>query len=263
MNLKESIKRIIKEDYSPAGKEITPNSIVVHKSNPMFRDKIMSDGLKVKACECYKIYVGYGTKCKPAIFATNSTNKRSWFDSTYDDDIWFIDTRMIPDVKWYKDRHFESTKKHIVTFQDIPREAITLHYEGTGSGDVKKWGKDSPNLFESIRRILREKIEIESLVKRRLYFAEEYIENLDPDDVCKYWKDDEINDYVREGMAEITRFMTDSMRGLVPELYTERYDDVYEMLIELGYRERMENFFYESLENCDPKDRERLKRLHT
>jgi len=150
MNLQESIRRILREDdYSPAGKEIIPNSIIVHKSNPMFRDKIIEEGLKVRAGECYKIYVGYGIKCKPAIFATNTTNKRAWFDSTYDDDIWFIDTRMIPDVKWYKDRHFESTKKHIVTFQDIPKEAITLKYEGTGSGDVKTWPKDSPNLYES------------------------------------------------------------------------------------------------------------------
>jgi len=157
MNLQETIRRILREDdYSPAGKEIIPNNIVIHKSNPMFRDKIMEHGLKVRAGECYKVYVGYGVKCKPAIFATNSTNKRAWFDSTYDDDIWEINTEMIPDVKWYKDRHFESTKKHIVTFQDIPKEAITLKYEGTGSGDVKKWNKNSPNLYESIRKILRE-----------------------------------------------------------------------------------------------------------
>jgi hypothetical protein len=115
------------------------------------------------------------------------------------------------------------------------------------------------NLKESIKRILREKIEIESLVKRRLYFAEEYIENLDPNDVCKYWKDDEINDFVRGGMAEITRFMTDSMRWIETEKYVEMYDDVYEMLIELGYRERLEIFFYESLENCDPRHREKFK----
>jgi hypothetical protein len=147
------------KDYNPAGKEITPNQIVVHKSNPMFRDKIMENGLKVRAGECYKIYAGYGVKCKPAIFATNSTNKRAWFDSTYDDDIWFIDTTMIPDVKWFKDRHFESRSKHIVTFQDIPKEAITLKYEGTGSSEdvLNSWPEDSPNrLQESIRRILRE-----------------------------------------------------------------------------------------------------------
>lgn len=134
--MKNLIKKILfeetKKDYSPAGKEIIPNKIVIHKSNPMFRDKINEIGLNARAGECYKIYVGYGEKCKPAIFATNSTNKRSWFDSTYDDDVWEINTEMIPNVKWYKDRHFESTKKHIVTFQDIPKEAIKLLYEGTG-----------------------------------------------------------------------------------------------------------------------------------
>ena len=160
-DLQESIKKVLKEeDYSPAGKEVTPNNIVIHKSNPMFRDKIMKNGLKVRAGECYKIYVGYGVKCKPAVFATNSTNKRAWFDSTYDDDIWEINTEMIPDVKWYKDRHYESRSKHIVTFQDIPKEAITLKYEGTGSGDVKKWDKDSPNIVrESIKKVLKEETE--------------------------------------------------------------------------------------------------------
>ena len=131
----DNLGNVINEDYNPAGKEVTPNEIVVHKANPMFRDSIMSEGLKTKAGECYRIYVGYGEKCIPAIFATNSTNKRAWFDSTYDDDVWFIDTTMIPDVKWYKDRHFESTKKHIVTFENIPPEALTLKYEGTGKGD--------------------------------------------------------------------------------------------------------------------------------
>ena len=144
--MKELIRKILREDYSPAGNEIIPNRIIVHKSNPMFRDNIMSEGLKAKAGECYRIYVGYGTKCKPAIFATNSTNKRAWFDSTYDDDVWFIDTTKIPDVKWFKDRHFESTKKHIVTFDNIPPEALTLKYEGTGRdpGFINEI-KDHPN----------------------------------------------------------------------------------------------------------------------
>ena len=139
----------INENYSPAGKEITPNKIVIHKSNPKVRDKISNEGLKARAGECYKIYAGYGEKCIPAIFATNSTNKRAWFDSTYDDDIWAINTEMIPDVKWYKDRHFESTKKHIVTFDNIPPEAIELMREGTGNDEF---------IVESIKRILREEV---------------------------------------------------------------------------------------------------------
>jgi hypothetical protein len=132
----EAYDEELNENYSPAGKEITPNNIVIHKSNPVWRENILKTGLQVSAGECYKTYVGYGVKCKPAIFATNSTNKRAWFDSTYDDDIWEINTEMIPDVKWYKDRHFESSKKHIVTFENIPADAITLKHEGTG----KDWG---------------------------------------------------------------------------------------------------------------------------
>jgi hypothetical protein len=141
---------VLNEEYSPAGKEITPNEIVVHKSNPIFRDKILEQGLRARAGECYRIYAGYGEKCIPAIFATNTTNKRAWFDSTYDDDVWFINTTKIPDVKWFKDRHYESKSKHIVTFRDIPKEAITLKYEGTGSSEdvLKSWPEDSPNRLE-------------------------------------------------------------------------------------------------------------------
>ena len=182
MNLQESIRRILREeDYSPAGKEITPNNIVIHKSNPVWRENILKTGLQVSAGECYKTYVGYGVKCKPAIFATNSTNKRAWFDSTYDDDIWEINTEMIPDVKWYKDRHFESRSKHIVTFQDIPKEALTLKYEGTGSGDVEKWGKDSPNLYESIIRILKEETDIKPVLHNLLNMLFEGFDNIDYD----------------------------------------------------------------------------------
>jgi hypothetical protein len=122
----------INENYSPAGKEITPNKIVIHKSSPVWRESILKIGLQASAGDCYKTYVGYGEKCIPAIFATNSTNKRAWFDSTYNDDVWAINTNLIPNIKWYKDRHFESSKKHIVTFDNIPPEAIELIHEGNG-----------------------------------------------------------------------------------------------------------------------------------
>jgi hypothetical protein len=134
MSLNEQILRmkqimsIICEDYSPAGKEI-PNEelgeFVVHKSNPKNRENILSQGLIPKTGDCYKTYAGYGIKCTPAIFATNSTNKKAFFDPTYDDDIWYIDVKKIPN-KWYKDKHYESSKKHIVTFDAIPPSALKL-----------------------------------------------------------------------------------------------------------------------------------------
>jgi len=153
--MKELIRKILREDYSPAGNEIIPNRIIVHKSNPMFRDNIMSEGLKAKAGECYRIYVGYGTKCKPAIFATNSTNKRAWFDSTYDDDVWAINTESIPKVKWYKDRHFESTKKHIVTFENIPPKAIELIHEGNGKSLWRESIDKSEDMTNDVEKNLK------------------------------------------------------------------------------------------------------------
>jgi hypothetical protein len=145
--------RETKENYSPAGKEIIPNKIVIHKSNPKFRDKILNEGLHVSTGECYKTYAGYGEKCIPAIFATNSTNKRAWFDSTYDDDVWAINTELIPNVRWYKDRHFESTKKHIVTFDNIPLEAIELMREGTGK-DLMRESKQKSNYLNMIKNFV-------------------------------------------------------------------------------------------------------------
>ena len=153
----EGYEEELNENYSPAGKEITPNKIVIHKSNPKFRDKIIEQGLKASAGECYKIYAGYGEKCIPAIFATNSTNKRSWFDSTYDDDVWAINTELIPNVKWYKDKHFESSKKHIVTFDNIPPEAIELMSEGTGKDTIRESSenKDIDNDIEKNLKVIR------------------------------------------------------------------------------------------------------------
>ncbi len=154
MKIHKTIRRILREDYSPAGKEIIPNSIVVHKSSPVWRENILKTGLQVSTGDCYKIYVGYGIKCKPAIFATNSINERAWFDSTYDDDVWFIDTTKIPDVKWFIDRHFGSTKKHIVTFQNIPSEALTLKYEGSGRSEdfLEESMSEKPSFLSAIKK---------------------------------------------------------------------------------------------------------------
>jgi hypothetical protein len=63
---------------------------------------------------------------------------------------------MIPDVKWYKDRHFESTKKHIVTFQDIPKDALTLFYKGTGKSEdlINESEEETTNYIPIIEEII-------------------------------------------------------------------------------------------------------------
>ena len=133
MNLQESIRRILREEtYSPAGKEYTPARVVVHTSNPVVRDNIKLTGLQVSVGECYQLYVGDDVDCMEAIFATDSLSKNEMFDSTYDDDIWLIDTECA-NVKWYRDKHFDfGPYKHIVTFENISPECIKLIYKGTG-----------------------------------------------------------------------------------------------------------------------------------
>jgi hypothetical protein len=121
------------------GEEVTPGRYVVHSSNPSNRDNISTTGLQVSLGECYLIYADSNyeedEECVPAIFATDSIKKKDMFDSTYDDDIWVIDTERAR-VQWYKDAHFDGgDTKHIVTFEDVPADAVRLIYKGTG-GDT-------------------------------------------------------------------------------------------------------------------------------
>lgn len=131
------------------GEEITPDKYVVHSSNPSNRENISTTGLQTSLGECYLIYAdsNYGEEdeCVPAVFATNSIKKKDLFDSTYDDDIWVIDTERAG-VQWYKDAHFDGgDTKHIVTFEDIPVDAIRLIYKGTG-GDTWNHHDDETEL---------------------------------------------------------------------------------------------------------------------
>jgi hypothetical protein len=131
------------------GEEVTPGRYVVHSSNPSNRDNISTTGLQTYLGECYLIYAdsnyGEDDECVPAVFATDSLKKKDMFDSTYDDDIWVIDTERA-NVQWYKDAHFDGgDTKHIVTFENIPVDAIRLIYKGTG-GDTWNHHDDETEL---------------------------------------------------------------------------------------------------------------------
>jgi hypothetical protein len=137
------------QEQKVKGDEITPDKYVVHSSNPSNRDNISTTGLQTSLGECYLIYAdsnyGEDDECVPAIFATNSIKKKDLFDSTYDDDIWVIDTERA-NVQWYKDAHFDGgDTKHIVTFEDIPENAVRLIYKGTG-GDTWNHHDDETEL---------------------------------------------------------------------------------------------------------------------
>lgn len=137
------------QEQKVKGEEITPDKYVVHSSNPSNRENISITGLQTSLGECYMIYAdsnyGEDEECVPAIFATNSIKKKDMFDSTYDDDIWVIDTERAG-VQWYRDAHFEGGDyKHIVTFEDIPVDAVKLIHKGSG-GDTWNHHDDETEL---------------------------------------------------------------------------------------------------------------------
>ena len=53
------------------------------------------------------------------------------WDSTYDDDIYRINTTKLNNT-WYNDPNFDEDGIHIITFESIPRNPIKLIYKGTG-----------------------------------------------------------------------------------------------------------------------------------
>jgi hypothetical protein len=142
------------------GEEITPGKYVVHASNKSNRDSIMDYGIRAVLGDCYLTHAASeysdNEECVPAVFATNSLKKKDMFDSTYDDDIWVIDTEK-SNVQWYKDAHFDDSYKHIVTFDDIPRDSIKLIHKGTGQ-DI--WNTQDDNRELTLSEMIKLDIKV-------------------------------------------------------------------------------------------------------
>jgi len=112
--------------------EVIPNRYVYHTSNPYYRDNIHREGLITKGKGASWLS---DTKIDgKVIFAVNSDDKKEWWDSTYDDDIYQIDTSKLTN-KWYNDPNFDLEDNRIITFQNIPVSAIKLIYKGGVSLD--------------------------------------------------------------------------------------------------------------------------------
>jgi hypothetical protein len=96
--------------------------------------------------------------------------------------------------------------------------------------------------------------------RRLLYIADYYINNLNPRDVCMYWSNEEVKGYTNEAMGEIVRFMTDKIFDIKnyennvmfnSDKWNEVYNITYDLLLELNYDNKIRDFFYESLDNCE------------
>lgn len=127
--IKTTIREFLNESQNNHLVEVIPNKHVYHSSNPIFRDKIKKEGLRVKGKG--DAWLSNTKISGDVIFAVNSDNKEDWWDSTYDDDMYIIDTTNLKN-KWYNDPNFDLEDKRIITFENIPHNSIKLIYKGGG-----------------------------------------------------------------------------------------------------------------------------------
>jgi hypothetical protein len=105
------------------------------------------------------------------------------------------------------------------------------------------------NLKKSIRRILREEFN-PIRARRTIHIADEYFNKLNPKDICNYWDRDEVDNYIAEVMADIIREMIYELGDMSNEEFSDYYHKLYIILLEFKYRQKIKDFFLESLDNC-------------
>lgn len=137
-NVDEKKKQEILQDLNESIKtnnhliQVIPNKYIYHTSNPIFRNKISKEGLIVKGKS--ETWLSNTNIDGEVIFAVNSDNKKDLWNSTYDDDIYRIETISLNN-KWYNDPNFDLKDKRIITFENIPTNSIKLIYKGTGDSE--------------------------------------------------------------------------------------------------------------------------------
>jgi GNAT superfamily N-acetyltransferase len=130
--IKTTIREYLNENNNSHLVEVIPNKYVYHTSNPIFRDKISKEGLIPKGKS--ESWLSDTKIDGNVIFVVNSNKKKYFWDSTYDDDIYQIDTTKLNN-KWYNDPNFDSDGLHLITFENIPPNSIKLIYKGSFSLD--------------------------------------------------------------------------------------------------------------------------------
>lgn len=92
-------------------------------------------------------------------------------------------------------------------------------------------------ITEDDEKMLRNK------VQRRMSFIEEFMNELDRDDVCDYWSKDEVDDYVNSSMANVVEQVCDQIGSY------DLYDEIYEYIVGKGYGTQFRDFFIDTKNN--------------
>lgn len=89
-------------------------------------------------------------------------------------------------------------------------------------------------------------------IKRRTKIADNYFNELDPQDICDYWHPREVEDYVHDVISEmVSNIIWDYTDAFDNSNYKKNYDMVHDLLIRLGFPEKIKNFFNDTLSKCE------------
>jgi hypothetical protein len=82
--------------------------------------------------------------------------------------------------------------------------------------------------------------------RRRLNYVQEYIDALggDINVICNYWSEHEVNAYVNNSMWDLTLDLCEQIDNY------DAYDQIYEILVNNGYRDQIRDFFIDTIRNC-------------
>jgi hypothetical protein len=79
--------------------------------------------------------------------------------------------------------------------------------------------------------------------QRRLSFIDKHIEELSREDICQYWSEDEEGEYVNSAMINIVQQVSNEIGSY------DLFDEIYEYLVNNGYRSQFRNFFIDTINN--------------
>ena len=87
---------------------------------------------------------------------------------------------------------------------------------------------------------------------RRLSIADKIISELDPEDVCGFWRDTEGDAllYADEVIIDIVWEINETL-GIKGLSGWTRQKDMYKFFKDIGYYDKLKNFFHKSFESCE------------
>lgn len=81
-------------------------------------------------------------------------------------------------------------------------------------------------------------------IRRVLHIVKEFIDLLDPNDICDFWDRDEGDSYVNQAMSELIDYLNSAY------LKDSDFDELYDELVEYGVRMDITEFFYDTIDSC-------------